>query len=268
MLNLLEEVISYKKNLLGDSFWKREVLLDSPPVLWFGNHKQDKIIVTVGANPSRKEFLDERDGKPLVGSRKRLSYPDSGDVDTEEQKVSLLQSYDSYFQRNPYCSWFGRPGGYHVEGFANGLNASFYGGKNRGAVHIDLVPFATRSDFSALEEGKVIGGFFSDRWAQTNFTELVGYLKPELMVIFGRTNVETYNRRFGASISLSRTFKVEGKPKAKYGISQFRLPEKQIPFVGLSTNLGNPIGFTIKTLNQFGRHILSELSRAGSIGGD
>ena len=52
-------------------------LLDACPVLWFGNiDKASDFVMTVGINPSDKEFLDKRNGKLLSGDKRRFDYKD------------------------------------------------------------------------------------------------------------------------------------------------------------------------------------------------
>jgi len=50
------------------------------------------------------------------------------------------------------------------------------------------------------------------------------------------------------------------KKRAKYGISNFKLLNYAIPLAGLSTNLGDPRGFTREMLNEFGAFIKSEIN--------
>lgn len=108
------------------------------PIKWFGDReaymKSPVKIITVGLNPSDKEFR-EKDGEPYST---RLRFPDykKGNV------VSLENALNNYFKKNPYRKWFNTG----FEPLLNGMNASFYSCgkfKNR-AIHTDICsPWAT-----------------------------------------------------------------------------------------------------------------------------
>ncbi len=103
----------------------RQLLSKAPPVLWFGNNVSPKDkIVTIGANPSREEFLSENKFKSwerickneplryLSGHSSRFKTLNTtqdwthilNDVKLREE---ILESFNQYFNRNPY-KWFGK----------------------------------------------------------------------------------------------------------------------------------------------------------------
>ena len=58
-IELLQKAINKQNELLLLKGWKDELLSLAPPVLWFGNSNNNKAkIITIGANPSRSEFLN------------------------------------------------------------------------------------------------------------------------------------------------------------------------------------------------------------------
>ena len=71
-LELLVKALKKQHELFKIDYWASELLEFSPPVLWFGDSNKKEKIVTVGANPSRREFLDKRNGKYIVESNQRF----------------------------------------------------------------------------------------------------------------------------------------------------------------------------------------------------
>lgn len=110
----------------------------STPVISFGNSRSAQV-ATLGLNPSRLEFCDQR-GCELVGSSRRLAtHASLGTTDLSSAPVDViaqvLADCNSYFHRNPYRGWFNQ-----LEPLLNACNASYY---NDSACHLDLVQWAT-----------------------------------------------------------------------------------------------------------------------------
>lgn len=88
-------------------------------IKWFGDKNaymnSPVRIITVGLNPSDKEFR-EKDGEPYSS---RLRFPDYiiGD------DVSLENALNNYFEKNPYRKWFNAG----FEPLLNGMNAGSLG---------------------------------------------------------------------------------------------------------------------------------------------
>src|ERR1700730_18123492 len=130
--------------------WMTQLPARCPPVLWFGNanHTKKKVL-TLGANPSRREFLTDSAVRALRMNRQRsdqllLNYLEppenrfrllsSGETLTDiltsqPLRDAIIGSYNSYFAGNWYTEWFGhnRDDSYKVEGFLRGLGASYFG---------------------------------------------------------------------------------------------------------------------------------------------
>ena len=142
------------------------------PIERFGNkplYESSKIrIVTVGLNPSGKEFRNNNEEQ----FRTDLRFPDYKGNDT------LNTAYNNYFKNNPY-SWFKS-----FECILNGLDASYYSEKgmpNR-VLHTDICsPWATDPTWSKLpnQEKKNLmeneHGF--EQWKQ-----LIRQLKPDIIL--------------------------------------------------------------------------------------
>ena len=95
----LKKIISdYVSDYMGKSSWNC-VVKKSIPVIWFGNierYKESELkIVTVGINPSLKEFPD-------LPEKPRFNIPDSLSGNEE----NLYNILNDYFNNNPYKLWF------------------------------------------------------------------------------------------------------------------------------------------------------------------
>jgi len=127
------------------------------PVPVFGNLGKSSV-ATLGINPSNLEFVDE-DGNELSGQFRRfhtlqsLVLPSWGCVDATHLRV-ILESFDEYFNRNPYDRWFKR-----LDEVLSGAGVSFYDkqsdvlpifASNKLACHLDLVPYATKGKWTEL----------------------------------------------------------------------------------------------------------------------
>ena len=143
------------------------------PIKWFGDRKayqeSETKIITVGLNPSDKEFR-EKDGDPYTS---QLRFPDY----INGNNASLEKALNSYFKKNPYRRWFN--GGF--EYILNGMDASYYSGKgtNR-ALHTDICsPWATDPTWmklsSSVKKGLLAEGF--PIWKQ-----LVNELSPDVIL--------------------------------------------------------------------------------------
>jgi hypothetical protein len=233
--------------------------------------------VTIGANPSREEFLSENKFKALerIYKNEPLRYLSGPEIRFKtlnavqdwnhilhdvKLRDEIIDSYNQYFNRNPY-KWFGKRAAgadlaYNVEGFINGLEASFFEGNQKyQGIHIDLMPFPTIQDFKDImsETEKHI---FRNNWAKRFLEKLIGEMSPRMMLVFGKTNLQ-YLQRFleipdiGKMHHFSAVTENGQTSKADYWSFRY----KHLPVIGLSVNLGNPIGFSKKTLLEFGEAV-------------
>lgn len=124
------------------------VIEGSTPVISFGNFRESRI-ATLGINPSNLEFLD-RTGNFLSETEQRLATWESlGIVGTEEitepHAIAIVNASDSYFEVNPYRSWFD----YLEKVLQPGFGSSYYNGS---ACHLDLVQWSTKDKWSSLSK--------------------------------------------------------------------------------------------------------------------
>ena len=152
---------------------RSEIILDTTPVPMFGKY-QDSQIVTVGINPSSKEFPTENNNRRLV----HLSdiglppsyYRDAADNMTTEQASIIEKGLVNYFMtENAYWDWFG----YAEDALNIGLESSYKSDHSRKiASHLDIFPWATRR-VSSLDP-EVRAEFFKEN---TNF--VANYLSQD-----------------------------------------------------------------------------------------
>lgn len=117
------------------------------PVPSFGDLVNSRV-VSVGLNPSSREFLDES-GEELQGKFRRfhtlgsLGLQSWSDSDASHLKL-ILDDCAGYFQGNPYDRWFRK-----LDWIIGGTQTSYYDLSNQ-ASHIDLIPYATESKWTDL----------------------------------------------------------------------------------------------------------------------
>ncbi|MEM5007400.1 hypothetical protein ABEP42_13905 [Priestia megaterium] len=283
---LLMKSVSKYIELKEKPGWNIELIEKAPPILWFGdaNTKLPRII-TIGANPSREEFLahHKKHVRELICDSKQsnikyLSQPRFKTL-TEKETIhdviynenlqdEIIQSYNNYFsdKGNPYTNWFGKSGGFKVEAFLNGLNASYYLNNSHNkftAIHMDLFPFATISDFKEICH-LTEKDLFENGWAQNFLANLIELIAPDpaYILVFGRTNYNYFKSFFSEYIKVQKGKKryhqsSNGKKvTSTYWLGTYHSHK----LIGLSVNLGNPRSFTTRDLNSFGKEILKELN--------
>lgn len=259
---------------------KSELLYKAPPVLWFGNLESKKSkVLTIGANPSRKEFLavgsedakkaiyDGSNPNYLKGESKRFFHIRGlEELKNIKEDASLrndiIQSYNDYFKTpsTVYSKWFGKKSidnklSFRVEGFLNSLNSSFYESNNKySAIHVDLLPFATISDFKDLKP-ILEKYYFKNGWAQNILKSLIQYINPVKIIVFGKTNAEYFINNFDLKYSQLPKFKYEKENRKECSSKVYEINFQNIPTIGLSVNLGNPRKFDKKSLMKLGRFV-------------
>lgn len=259
---LLRRAILKQNQLITDPSWAPELLPFAPPVLWFGDLRSYlPKIVTIGANPSRREFLPSANANHgvynnyLLGQNARFyisNVPFTNLQNIPNQILDqIIKSYNDYFSVNPYRTWFGSYDGGKVEAFMNGLDASFYNNKYKyRGIHIDLFPFATMSNYRNIVN-QCNTSLFQTKWAQNFLMDLIKRIHPEKLIIFGISNYKSILDIFNKQDVTPRQFRVGTKTCDVYynsiGVNQ--------PLIGLRINLGNPIGWSRQELIQLGNSI-------------
>jgi len=282
--NLLIEATHKQISLNNEIEFQNEFLMKAPPVLWFGDNSNNKNkILTLGANPSREEFLSDNKNKTierlkngykpryLKGKDARFRYLEKEEnwndiIENKTLRNEIISSYNDYFKVNSYnkqnaYKWFGKENNgkelsYNVEGFVNCFNSSFFNGnKKNQSIHIDLFPFSTVSDFKSIltQSEKHI---FKDNWTKEFLDKLILEINPVKIIVFGRTNFNYLTKLLKISDTGEEYFFNEitengSNSNANYWCFDYM----NITVIGLSVNLGNPKGFSKVTLKNFGNTI-------------
>ena len=116
----------------------------SIPILFFGDleayYESDLRVVTVGLNPSVKEFPKFPDESPF------FRFPLANGI-MPDQHERYLDALSEYFRLNPYMGWFSA-----FEPILRGVGASYYGRRPSTALHTDICsPVATDPTWSELK---------------------------------------------------------------------------------------------------------------------
>ena len=118
-----------------------------PPIPAFGDLVTSRV-ATVGLNPSNREFVDTQ-GEELRGVCRRfhtlrsLELTSWSEIDSRHLH-QILDVCRAYFHTKPYSRWF-RPLDYVLAG----TRTSYYAA-SRSACHLDLIPYATVTKWTAL----------------------------------------------------------------------------------------------------------------------
>ena len=185
-MRTIEEIIQRSwgvhQQLMNDSQGRGCLVQNSIPILWFGDMeaygKSKKKIVTVGLNPSLKEFPKDKDRFPMASGlygKKTLAPKDI---------KAYSAAMNAYFETEPYSKWFG-----HFEKALNPLGATYYASKktpNR-AIHIDIyTPVATDPTWSGLspEQKRYI-----DEQSNGLYEDLMDLLKPDVVLVSANSAV-------------------------------------------------------------------------------
>lgn len=254
--------------------WNDELLSKAPPVLWFGNSKSEKNkVLTIGANPSRWEFLSRRLMKTCSIPYKKTCY-ESKYLHLTKQRFfhlssnqsyndilvnngltdEIINSFDNYFSSGNSYNWFGsnKNTSYNVEGVLRGFDASYFETDSHyRACHIDILPFATISDFNKIQ-AIVRRDILTNLWAKNIVDNLLNSFDPEMILVFGRTNFNYFCEYFDIPMDTGTSWQaMKGKGKCDY----WNVKYKKYNLFGVSVNLGNPKGFDAIGLKELGTTI-------------
>lgn len=161
------------------------------PVCWFGNLDTKKpLILTMGINPSDKDFLHQDTGfKCFRGLRNNSITPQS-----------IIDAFNNYFHREPYTHWFNAQ-----QKLLCPLNASYYNDVDTDyqLVHIDLFPFATSPKWAKLSLTPQFKSLLFDYGLQL-IADIIAKYEPKLILSFGGFNdkVSAFRNYWRESFSL------------------------------------------------------------------
>ncbi len=225
---LLQEAVEYQMTLEKSAF--ADQLIDqTTPVLWFGDATRSSW-VTIATNPSRTQFLDRTgalrfdETGPLFIRPKSMSWED---YLQEETLTDSIRRFNRYFkQPNVYRTWFGRPGGGKLEGFLNGLGASFYEKTFDPVIHLDFFPFPTHHYMGAIKERSVLE---DSPFGQTFLLRLLELFSIKGIILLGKEHTGRF-AKLEPDIDWT-TYRPTDYPNAIFQVgfsSRF-----QVPVVGL-----------------------------------
>lgn len=227
--------------------------INVPPILWFGNVLSNKPkVLVISANPNKP---DEPHKRPRLPYCKEWA-KGGRDVNT------LMVEYNEYFnsKRNPKTSWFGaNPTTWkddsqgHIEGFLSGLNASFYGGHKYQAIHIDLLPFATKGHFAAIAD-KLMAIPDMSEWVNQHLHSMIGLIKPKLIIVNGNTNFHYFNLMINLG---AQPYKIHTLTNGCTLWQAARQPNRP-PIIGISMNLGSRCCMAWHELQVLGKEVVEK----------
>lgn len=142
---------------------------------WFGNRdeyaKSDTKIITVGLNPSGREFGNPK--SPNVA----LRFPGiTSMLPKHPYKGNFAHQWNNYFNYNP-LSWFNQG----FEPVLNGIGASYDNSTLLRAIHTDLcTPWATDPTWSSLP--KVDKMALTNNYTFQEWKTLIKELKPDIII--------------------------------------------------------------------------------------
>lgn len=157
------------------------------PVLSFGNLITSSV-ATLGLNPSNKEF-ENNDAIELSGEKRRFHTLTSLGLrswkDLQESHIELIfDSFDNYFQRNPYDTWFKS-----LDRLISGTSYSYYH-KLFEACHLDLVPYATNPKWGELSSKNKS---YLINYSQSMLGQLLKASSISLLVLNGQSVVNNFS---------------------------------------------------------------------------
>ena len=164
---LLEETFEYYQDIQHQDYAVKPAI----PILYFGDvnayFESEIKIITVGKNPSLIEFCRQK-GEPY--SFLRFPY--------WAEKQDYAAALNSYFECEPYKSWFG-----NYEAILNGIDASYYSSSSKinRAIQTDICsPIATDPTWTKLsgETQKELFNAGFQLWL-----DLINILEPDIILI-------------------------------------------------------------------------------------
>lgn len=210
------------------------VVPGSTPVLSFGD-AQRATVATLGLNPSRVEFLDNR-GNELTGDSRRLATHNSlGTSDLisapTEIVAKVLDDCNGYFLRNPYRRWFDQ-----LLPVLTACEASYYDGS---ACHLDLVQWATDPTWGKLKPAQVRAGLLAG--ATQFLAEQLQNENLKLLLVNGMAVIRHLRKTVVKDLE-----EVEPLAGNSYQVTRMFVGSafERVRVVGWSTNLQSSFGVT------------------------
>lgn len=233
----------------------KECVIDLMPVDWFGDReeyeKSDIRIITVGLNPSDREFEEQLYDKSVPLEKRKLSLFRFSAYNPQEPNTHRVALNNYYKTKNVYTQWFNS-----YEHVLNGMGASYF--SNKGikirAIHTDICsPWATCPTWSKLPKD-VKNELFAEGKAQ--WEHLVKELKPDVIIAsIGKDYIKALGIESTHKKLCEFKTKKDGKPRKrplvigiyKYnGIPLIAGGAGMVPFALLSNNQKEELGKNIR----------------------
>ncbi len=237
------------------------VVSPSMPILYFGDalsySRSERKVVTVGLNPSYREFGSQSQGY-TIGLRFALASNiiTSRTMSNEQFCDCYQQSLNQYFEANPYWTWFR-----NFEPLLNALGTDYRSNlaTSGRALHTDICsPLATFPTWSKLK-GTARSLLLED--GLVLWTDLVRELSPDVILVsVGRELRENVITLFGQEEHFPDMF--PENPLKKALIYRTRIRGKHcFVAMGRSTDRGPFSTLTIYEKKQLGSRIEQLVSR-------
>lgn len=191
MDKILKEIIEMYWSDFQKHKNKEYVVSPSIPIIWFGDietyKKSDLKVVTVALNPSNREFSPSEDKndkshKILFRFPKAETIYKNDTLDDNDKEI-LCEALNSYFETEPYNSWFKWLE--RALGFLK-PSVSYYNGKAQNcAIHIDIYTAVATSP----TWGRLSAESKEDLTNIDLFKKLLAYLKPDVVIFSGDFNI-------------------------------------------------------------------------------
>lgn len=196
--NKLYEIIDEYWRDFNDKKYLKGICHPSIPIIWFGNidkYFNSKIrTITVGLNPSNNEFMDNNIKKLSFRIENANIFLNKNYLNNKEKDM-LIDSYNNYFNNNPYTKWFSWndkkimrfincKGGYDV-----GYNAN-YDKLNHinAAIHVDCCSaIATDPTISGLK--RKYNKTYKILPNMDLFVRFINFLKPDVILFSSNYNI-------------------------------------------------------------------------------
>lgn len=248
MKNIIEELICILQNPTIES---SEVIQWGAPIPSFGDPTVAQL-ATLGLNPSDKEYTDSS-GNELEENFRRFHTLRSLEIESwrkaTDQHIELIEkSCTEYFLRNPYNNWF-KP----LDSIISGTSSSYYN-KLFHAVHLDLIPFATKLKWANLKPKQKEALLKS---SEHILGKIINGSPIKVIVLNGSTVIENFKKITNAELNaqhipdwdLSRASSAKVKGVAYKGfltkISNIEL-DTPILALGFNHNIQSSFGVTTK----------------------
>jgi len=180
------------------------------PITHFGRLEKSRI-VTIGINPSVREFFDGRNPARLLEEpRKRVLDRESigirdNEVPSIDDALKVLASYNKYFETPNHYSWFDAMQKWALDP----LGVSYRDGS---VAHLDLVQWATKPVWSGIQSKSIREQLvLSD---SRFLSEQIRLSRPELVLFNGATVVKTMSQ-FGHFV-VQQTGEIPGAAPFKF----------------------------------------------------